>query len=595
MKCSKCGYINRETAQFCQGCGTALPTGSSSKRPDTRKRTRKGTRPIAPEPSFQSSTTPTAPMSSTRPLVEASAAFAPLPEGALLDGGRYVVLELQSSDEQLNVYTVESFEPVRLCNNCQTETSNLDDRFCSSCGADVSGIAPLHLRYRVQESVDAHTFATQAQLLEMQLIHPGLLLPRHAFAESPYGPPRQYLVEPESLPSLATSLTIPQPLDRVLEWGLSLAQAMDYLHRHQITLREANLNQIAVSGKKAQWVHLNRAYVIPLEARSTADSFFTEDVRRLAEALSYLATGPQRTIPGQMPEETATAFSQALEVSAGISAIDFAAALESALQSLSHPVSITLSVGHRSDVGQERSLNEDSLLTLGVSPVYRSAGAPLGLFAVADGMGGHSAGDVASRLAIQALEQQAVSDLLSPTSSDKSLPDPHQWVEATMLTANQSVYEQRKVAGTDMGTTLVLALIVGDMATIGNVGDSRAYLLSNEGIIQITTDHSLVERLVATGQITREEAAFHPQRNVIYRVIGDKPRVEPDVFKQRLAPGKALLLCSDGLSNMVPDEQIWHIWRSSAGPQEACDRLVQTANQAGGIDNITVVIVQAVG
>jgi hypothetical protein len=478
MKCSKCGYANRETAQFCQGCGAALPTGPSSNRPSKQRRARKATQPIVPEPSSQPSAAPTSPMSSTRPLIEASTAFAPLPEGALLDGGRYVVLELHSSDDQLSVYTVESFEPARLCANCQTETSDLDDRFCSSCGADMSGIAPSRLRYRVQESADAHAFAAQAQLLEMQLVHPGLLLPRHVFAESPYGPPRHYLVEPEPLPPLATSLSIPQPLKRVLDWGLSLAQAMDYLHRRQITLREANLSQIAVSSSNAQWVHLNRAYIIPPEARSTADSFFIEDTRQLAETLSYLATGPQRTIPGQMPQEAATAFSQALKVSAGMATADFAAALESALQVLGHPVSITLSVGHRSDVGQERSLNEDSLLTLDVSPVYQSASRPLGLFAVADGMGGHSAGDVASQLTIQALEQHAISDLLSPTTTDQALPDPHQWVANTILAANQIVYEQRQAAGTDMGTTLVLALIIGDMATIGNVGDSRAYLLS---------------------------------------------------------------------------------------------------------------------
>jgi serine/threonine protein phosphatase PrpC len=590
MKCSKCGYENRETAQFCQGCGTALPTSPASSRSGSRRRARKETRPIVPQPPAQH---PTVPMSGTRPLANASVAFASLPEGALLHDGRYVVSELYSGGDQLNIYMVKSFEPARVCTNCQTETSNLDDRFCSSCGADLSAIAPAYLRYRVRESANVHAFAAEALLLEMQLAHPGLLLPHDVFMESPYGSLRQYLVEQELIPPLATSLSVPQQLIRVLEWGASLAQAMDYLHRHQIALREASLDQIAVSGKKAQWARLNRAYIIPPEVRSTAESFFTEDVRQLAEALSYLATGPQRATPGQMPEEAAKAFSQALAVSGGIVAADFAAALESALQALRHPVSVTLSVGHRTDVGQERSLNEDSLLTLGVSPVYQPVSTPVGLFAVADGMGGHSAGDVASRLAIQTLEQRAINEVLSATTNSEPLPDPGEWVTATTLAANQSVYDQRKAAGTDMGTTLVLALIIGDMVTIGNVGDSRAYLLTENGIIQITTDHSLVERLVATGQITREEAAYHPQRNVIYRVIGDKLEVEPDVFRQRLAPGEALLLCSDGLNSMVPDEQIWRIWRTSASPQEACDRLVEAANLAGGMDNITVVVVEA--
>ena len=143
-----------------------------------------------------------------------------------------------------------------------------------------------------------------------------------------------------------------------------------------------------------------------------------------------------------------------------------------------------------------------------------------------------------------------------------------------------------------MGTTVVMALFVGDTATIANVGDSRAYRLGSQCIEQVTTDHSLVERLVATGQITQEEAIDHPQSNVIYRVVGDKTRIDVDLCELRLALGEGLLLCSDGLSGMVPDEQIWQIWRASTSPQEACDRLVDAANHAGGEDNISVVIVQ---
>jgi hypothetical protein len=193
MKCSKCGYENRETAQFCQRCGAALPVDSPSNKPGSRRRGRKETQPIEPQPPSQPATAPANSTSDTHPLVKASIAFAPLPEGALLHDGQYVVSELYSSNEQLNVYAVESFEPARVCANCQTETFDLDDQFCSSCGADISNIAPLHLHYRVQESADGHAFASQAQLLEMQLTHPGLSLPHHAFVESPYGPPRHYL------------------------------------------------------------------------------------------------------------------------------------------------------------------------------------------------------------------------------------------------------------------------------------------------------------------------------------------------------------------------------------------------------------------
>jgi serine/threonine protein phosphatase PrpC len=202
---------------------------------------------------------------------------------------------------------------------------------------------------------------------------------------------------------------------------------------------------------------------------------------------------------------------------------------------------------------------------------------------------------VASRLTIQAIAQRATSQVLLPATAGESLPDAQEWLTDTVTTANQRVYEQRRAAGTDMGTTLVMALVIGNTATIANVGDSRAYLLRPNGIVQISTDHSLVERLVATGQITHEEAANHPQKNVIYRVIGDKPQVKTDLFEQRLALGDALLLCSDGLSGMVPDEQMWQIWRVAPSPQDACDQLIEAANQAGGEDNITTVIVQAKG
>jgi len=226
-------------------------------------------------------------------------------------------------------------------------------------------------------------------------------------------------------------------------------------------------------------------------------------------------------------------------------------------------------------------------------PVFRSASLPVGLYVVADGMGGHEVGDVASRRAVEAVAQQAVAEVLAQATLGGPLPDARQWLAAAAQNANRVVHDQRKAAGTDMGTTLVMALLVGSTATVANVGDSRAYLLKDDSIVQITTDHSLVERLVATGQITPEEAVDHPQRNIIYRVIGDKPRVEVDLFEQLLAPAEALLLCSDGLSAMVPDERIWQVWRSSVSPQDACDRLVEAANDAGGEDNITVVIVQA--
>jgi serine/threonine protein phosphatase PrpC len=580
-KCPNCGHENRQTAQYCQDCGAVLPAPSYAK---------SDTQPIA-IPRSPQRPIPT-PSSDTRPLPTASLAFAPLPEGALLHDGRYIILELRNSDEHLNTYLVEDTMPVRLCANCQAETYDPQERFCPACGADLTNVNPLHLHYQALESSSEQAFAVESQLLKMHFRHPGLLLPDDAFEESPYGSMRYYLVEPELAPPLATSLSIPQELIRVLEWGASLAQAMDYLHHHHVVLGEISLKQIALPAKKAHWTHLGAANIIPPEAYSMEGSFFAQDVQSLAELLLFLATGRQQDIYPQLPQQAALAFKQALTAPTGIAAADFAQALEASLQTLRRPTSAALSVGYRTDVGQERSLNEDSLLTMHIAPVHRSISTPMGLFVVADGMGGHSAGDVASQMAIQAVQQRAVDGIWSPLTTGNPLPDPREWLAATMQVANQSVFEQRKAAGTDMGTTMVMALVVGDMATIANIGDSRAYLLTQDKIVQITTDHSLVERLVATGQISREEAAHHPQKNIIYRVIGDKHQAEADIFPQPLAASEALLLCSDGLSGMVPDSQMWRIWRTATSPQDACDRLVEAANQAGGMDNISVIIVQ---
>jgi len=583
IQCPVCGYHNRAGAHFCHQCGASLighnhTPASPPTSPATTRR-------------FSSDTSsPVPPPADTRPLAQATAGFAPLPEGALLKGGRYIVTEVHATNERMNTYVITDSQATRSCPNCKTQSTDLGEQFCSTCGADLSSVKPIHMRYMVQESADAQLFTVEAHLLEMNLAHPGLLLPYETFVEAPYGPPRYYLVEPEFLPSLASRFPVPQELSRVLTWGVSLAQALDYLHTHRVVVRDINLNRIAIEEKAARWIHLNAAYIIPPEV--DASGHYAQDVQGLVAVLLYLATGQQQPYHPLLPKRLSALFAQALATPPTLSAASLAAELTAALEDVRHPGSIAWSVGYRTDVGQVRSLNEDSLLVLDMATVVRSRNKPLGIFVVADGMGGHEAGDVASRITVQTIAREAVEQLFAPMMAGESLPDARQWISAAVQSANHAVYQQRKAAGTDMGCTLVMTLMAGERAIIANVGDSRAYLLDPDGITQITTDHSLVERLVATGQITAEEALHHPQKNVIYRVIGDRPKVEVDRFEQRLRDGTALLLCSDGLSGMVSDDHIWHIWRTSTSPQEACNRLVEAANQAGGEDNITVIIVQ---
>jgi protein phosphatase len=143
-----------------------------------------------------------------------------------------------------------------------------------------------------------------------------------------------------------------------------------------------------------------------------------------------------------------------------------------------------------------------------------------------------------------------------------------------------------------MGTTLVMAYIAGGQAYVAHVGDSRAYVINDAQIQQITIDHSLVQRLVDTKQLTVEEARVHPQRNVIYKNLGDRAAVSPDIVRLDLQPGDRLLLCSDGLNTVVDDARIHQIVLGATSPQDACSQLIDAANAAGGPDNITAIIVQ---
>jgi PPM family protein phosphatase len=230
------------------------------------------------------------------------------------------------------------------------------------------------------------------------------------------------------------------------------------------------------------------------------------------------------------------------------------------------------------DVGRMRKNNEDSYLSS--KPVA----------AVADGMGGHSAGEVASAIAIE--ELAALRDR-GPWENETAATDD---LKQAILRANRRIREMaasdRKLNG--MGTTLVALLEDGDMVHMANVGDSRGYLLRQGELSQVTVDHSLVQELVDDGRLSPEDAERHPQRSVITRALGIDPEVEFDLFTYKLQVGDRLLLCSDGLSDVVEPAQIRKVLLRIPSAQRAARELVTVANEQGGPDNITVIVVDAV-
>ena len=250
-----------------------------------------------------------------------------------------------------------------------------------------------------------------------------------------------------------------------------------------------------------------------------------------------------------------------------------------------------LHVGKLSDIGQLRERNEDSFYTVQSLLQYNYGQEPFGLFIVADGMGGHQKGEIASSLAARTAAEHILKDIYLPYLVNNNQGTATRPINEVLIAAVESANMAVQEAAPEGGTTLTIALVMGNSAYIAHVGDSRAYWFNQGNLKQVTKDHSLVQRLVELGQETAEGALTHPQRNVLYRAIGQGGAMEVDIYVQHLPPGSSLLLCSDGLWGPVKNDALREIINTSATPQEACERLIAMANKNGGEDNITAIIV----
>jgi protein phosphatase len=236
----------------------------------------------------------------------------------------------------------------------------------------------------------------------------------------------------------------------------------------------------------------------------------------------------------------------------------------------------------KSDKGLLRSQNEDAFCIIG-----GSGGDPL-LLVVADGMGGHLAGDIASQTAITVIRESLAENPLDVASKDA--------IENRLLAlaqaANEKIYKKSltELNCFGMGTTLIIAVVTGASLAVAHIGDSCAYYFRDGEINKITTDHTYVEELVRIGTLTREEAARHPKRNVITRAVGSMGRILPDMYWVDLRDGDRVLLCTDGLSKMISESEIAEAVLASGDPDEICGALISKSNTRGGLDNITVLV-----
>ena len=251
--------------------------------------------------------------------------------------------------------------------------------------------------------------------------------------------------------------------------------------------------------------------------------------------------------------------------------------------------SARVGMGWDAGIKRKRDPNEDSIAAIQGTCTYKEQLIPFDLFIVADGMGGHENGQEASRIAIQTMTQSVLQNMVTSTELTDTLFS--KILVHGVQQANMTIWQSNQEKGANMGTTLTAALVIGSKAYVVNVGDSRTYMYRRgKGLSQITRDHSLVARLVARGLIASDDIYTHPERNLVERGLGDKRSVEVDCFTVDLHARDWLLLCSDGLWEMVRDPEIERIMKKEGDPSQMSDLLVQAALKGGGVDNVSVIV-----
>ncbi len=500
----------------------------------------------------------------------------PLPLGALL-ADRYVLRGTLSYDEEQNVYRAENITGEEL--------------------------------YTIVESNQQYARGSQ-QVVSQGLSHPHLLPVIDLFAYRPYGVmPRYYAVSPAAEESLLLSdLEEPLPVEQTLDWANELAEALNYLHEQGVYSAVLTPDNILIENSHALIGDLSAAQVTAA-ADGEQENLRRHDIAALAATIAYAMTGSRSVnianLPllrgadgAPLPPPIQQALSAALSGEQGSARAFYAQLLDAWRTVAAAPNDLLLHSGKLSHIGMLRRNNQDSLAAIECVMMVQSLSGTCGVYVVADGMGGHKGGEVASAITVNAVVANLLGSTITPLYSDDASDDiiAEQTVRgritAAIQEANQQVNGMRVREGSDMGTTVVTALVMDGRLYIGNVGDSRAYFYRpGAPIRQITADHSLVARLVQLGQISEAEAAVHPHRHVIFRSLGEKGRVEVDTFVETLKPGDRVLLCSDGLSGMVSDSDMTAVLASEPDPQVASQRFVELANAHGGVDNISVIIV----
>lgn len=535
MICPHCGVENRDEARFCAHCGRQL-TEEQGVSKELEQEVEKVRDPET------------------------------LPEGALLNQRRYEITSFVKTQDGVNEYEAVETEARKRCSVCQTLNA-ADSNFCEQCGNNLEDAALETLRIRLLESKSTDDLQPFWGFAEKGLHHQAILSPLASFTETPYDE-RAYIALPEVT---GTPLPEVEAEDAVtaIAWAHLLADAFAHLSENGFGLKEPLSGAVIFTDKGEPFILSNAISLEPCD--------WQQIQTELVEVVERWLKGAQAE---EYVEQVTTAVKQSTDWRKVV------ASLKQLLELVQSPPVMRVEFFAMTDVGKKREQNEDSYLTMHFDRCHLDKIESLLLLAVADGMGGHAAGEVASKLCLQVFASHlltAIQDWLN-----FSEPNWHEAMKSAVTEANRQVFAEAQALRNNMGTTLTVALLCGNKVIFANVGDSRGYLLQSGKLRQITKDHSLVQQYVDAGILTPEQARWHPQRNIITQAIGIEPTVQVDIFEETLRPNDLVLVCSDGLVDMVDDSEIERVLISEPDLTSTAKTLIRFANEAGGDDNITV-------
>lgn len=610
--CSRCGTKNRTEALFCFRCGEKFVHTRSSSASFQLSPDDKSWLEASLTSAEEQEVSPREADISTAPLV-LEAAGIPVKEKTMeqdsppkepLFAGRYELRSITGEDldsslpQHVNALDNQPWQRCWSCGSTANEEPEPDAKalYCNDCGASLIGKEYHGWLSNSNEPVGSALINT------VYSDSARAILPE-VWDQVSDGERTLVLLRDEGRPSLSL------PLDEMsaLRVGIGLATLLSELHKEGLLLGSVSPSDLEIGPDGAPHLRDVPEMARLDEAEGPArDKALREDLRKLAVLLEACTETPRTTQRLQEDEADAVIeagdqeplFSTILrEVRTG--KIDDPQSLAQTLQNLlddrTKPVPLRAVIGAATHTGMIRDHNEDSYLAFEIGMNNSSTDRTWGLYIVADGMGGHAAGEVASGLAIRGAANVVLDEYIAPTLDANSEFDEEaakEIVRRAILRANEYVIKEGQARGNDMGTTITMALVIGNRAIIGNIGDSRTYIYKGNELRRISKDHSLVMRLVELGQISEDDIYTHPQRNAVLRSLGDKANIEIDIFSERLEANDMLFLCSDGQWEMTRNHEMAAILQSAASPQAACDELIRAANAAGGEDNITSIVVK---